>query len=91
MAYIAMRPDAGSSLPDFCLISDISSLHAALIIKHPWNSNNSDTSAPSPTPTPFPARPSSVTSRNLLFLSKSSSSRTNSALVSSIVSAVRCA
>jgi hypothetical protein len=33
MAYIAMRPDAGTSLPDFCsLISDISSLHAALII-----------------------------------------------------------
>jgi hypothetical protein len=32
MAYTAMRPDAGSSLPDFCLISEISSLHAALII-----------------------------------------------------------
>jgi hypothetical protein len=24
MAYIAMLPDAGSSLPDFCLVSDIS-------------------------------------------------------------------
>jgi hypothetical protein len=33
MAYIAMRPDAGSSLPDsWSLISDISSLHTALII-----------------------------------------------------------
>jgi hypothetical protein len=33
MAYIAMSPDAGSSLPDFwSLISNISSLHAALII-----------------------------------------------------------